>query len=534
MVDSSRWIKSAADELAVSNGCYFDEAAAVRVVEFFQRFLRHSKGQWGGKPFELLDWQRNDVIYPLFGWRRPDGFRRFRKAYVELPKKNGKSTLAAGIGLYLLVADDEPGAEVYSAATDQKQAGIVHNEAILMVEASAELANHLKVNQSTRTISFGRTKSVYRALSAAARSKEGLNASGIIADELHVWHGRELWDTLKYAFAARQQGLLFAITTAGEDMQGICREQHDYATNVIAGSIPDDRFFGYIRAAGPDDDWTKPETWYKANPSLGITIKLDDFAADAQEAQKTPSAQASFKRYRLNIWGGATNPWLPLDAWSACKANFTPDDMKGRECYGGLDLSTTRDMTAFVLVFPDDDGYRVLPYFWLPEDTIRDPDSPHEFRVWRDQGFLVSTPGNVLDYGFVENHIAELAERFDIRNYGYDPHYATQTAIRLRDEHSLQGYSFAQTVNNFAGPTAEFERLVLGGKLRHNGHPILTAQAGHTCVWSDANSNKRPVKPKKGDRRKIDGIVAGIMALARAIEREQFTSVYESRGVLSF
>lgn len=527
------WIRSEADERAAANGCYFDERAAEKVPGFFRRFLRHSKGQWAGKPFELLDWQRDDIAYPLFGWKRADGTRRYRKAYIELPKKNGKSTLAAGIGLYMLVADNEPGAECYSAATAQEQAAIVHGEAINMVDVSPELTARLTVNRTTKKILYPAAQAFYRALSAGHRVAEGLNAHCIICDELHAWHGRELWDALKYAFAARRQGLLFVITTAGDDMLSVCREQHDYAASLLAGAIEDERFFAYIRAASAEDDWTSRDTWHKANPSLGITINADEFASDVTEAQKSPTQQSAFKRYRLNIWATATNAWLRLEDWNACREEFTEDDLAGAECFAALDLASTEDMNALALLFRDDRGFRILPYFWVPADAVSDRDRPEEYRVWARQGILKMTPGNATDPNTIEADVAALAQKFKIQNLTFDRWGAAEAlTINLETKHAIPRILFPQTLANFAGPTKEFERLLLRRELRHNGHPILTWQIGHTNVYSDPNGNLRPVKPKRGDKRKIDGVVSAIMALAQAMQAPPKSLV--SQGIVAW
>lgn len=535
--DTAKWIRSKADEVAVANGCTFDEHAAAKVCEFFPRFLRHSKGEWYGKPFELLDWQREDIIYPLFGWKRPDGTRRFRKAFIFLPKKNGKSTLAAGIGLYLLTADGEPGAEVYSAATDQKQAGIVHGEAISMRNASPELTRALQVNNTTKAITYIKNGSVYRALSSEARGSEGLNAHGIIADELHVWYGRELWDSLKYAFRSRRQGLLFVITTAGSDPLSVAYEQYSYAKSVLAGDVTDDRFFAYIREADAKDDWKDPATWRKANPSFGITVQAADFEADVKEAEASPTQQASFKRYSLNIWQSSTNPWLDMGCWEACRRSFTEESMLAEldqwSRWGALDLSKTEDMTSFVLVFrhrEHRDRYRLLPYFWLPQGSVDDTSKPEHYRVWAKSRALRTMPGDVCDYSFVRERIVSLHEKFGPFQYAYDPFYAQETEQRLKEDHDIEGVKFLQTMSNFAGPTGEFERLVIAGTMEHNSHPILDWQARNVSVYQDANGNKRPVKPKQGDNRKIDGIVAGIMGVGLAITGDDAESIYDKRA----
>ena len=432
------------------------------------------------------------------------------------------SSLASAIGLYLLAGDKEAGAEVYSVAADRDQAGIVHGEAVRMVEASPALLKHLVVNYSTKNITFPASKSWYKALSSEAGTKEGLNAHGLIIDELHAWPGRGLWDALRYAGRARRQPLRFAITTAGDDPHSICREQHDYAKAVLKGEVLDTRLFAYIRAArqvsegdATDDDWRDPEAWRRANPSMGATIREDDFAADVAESERSPTTQATFKRDRLNVWSTSTSPWLRPEDWAACRS--AGDDLSGRECYGGLDLARTRDMTALALLFPDGEGgFDLRTWFWLPAARATEPGAPAQYRVWAEQGFLELTPGEVCDYTHVKRRLVELSQTYAIREIAYDPYNAEQLTQEVEAETGVTRISFGQTVANYAAPTAEFERLVLARGLRHDGHPILTWQAGHVQVRTDANGNKRPVKPKPIDPRKIDGIVAAVMALARA------------------
>lgn len=515
------FIRTEADERALLEGHRFLPELGEHVVDFFARFLRHSKGRWSGQAFDLLDWQRDDLILPLFSWVLPDGSRRFRQAYVEVPKKNGKSQIASGVALYLLVGDSEPGAEVYSVAGDRAQASIVFNEAANMVRFSPELRSRLKVNETTKTIAFPKTTGRYQALSAEVGTKEGLNISGLIFDELHTQKNRKLWDALRYGFAARTQPLLFTITTAGSAMDTIGREQHDYAAGVLNSTIQDLSFFAYIRAAEPEDDWTDPATWHKANPSLGITITESEFAVAVAEAQASPAKEASFRRYRLNQWQSAESPWLRLSDWKECQRDFSADDLRGRDCYAGLDLAKTRDLTALVLCFPMDDGtFRLLPWFWLPEDRAQEMRGITPYEMWSRQGMLELTPGNWCDYGFVHARIKELASQFTIRSLYYDPWNADQFVQRLQEEDGLQIVGFPQTVGNFNEPCKEFERLVLSRNVHHNGHSVLSWQIGHVAVRTDANGNIRPVKPEANDHRKIDGIVAGIMAFAGASKAE--------------
>lgn len=519
------------------NGCRFDIARAEHIVEFFPTFLRHSKGQWAGQPFELLDWQRDDVIMPLFGWVREDGFRRFSRAYVEIPKKNGKSTLAAGIGLYMLCGDNEAGAEVYSAASDQKQAAIVHKEAINMADTSDELMAALTLNRSTHVIQYPETRSWYTAISSKGNTKEGLNAHCVICDELHAWYGNELFNTLRYAMRARREPLFFMITTAGDDPDSICRQQHDYARGVLNGSKVDQRYFAYIRAADPDpqvdDPWSE-ETWRKANPSFGITISIDQFREDAEEARQSPGTEATFKRYGLNIWTSGDNPWLPMDRWHRCRRTYEAQDLFGETCCAGLDLSQTRDTSSVVLSFPmPRDRVRLLPKFWLPTNTALEYRDRAKFIEWGEQGLIELIDGDVIEYSVIRDYLNWCYENFELRMLLYDDRYALPVIQRLVEEDGWDEdvlVKFPQNMNTFCGPTAEFERRVINGTLQHNGHEVLTWQAGNAIVRTDANANKRPVKPKPNDYRKIDGIVAGIMALDGALAPDDGPSVYEEAG----
>lgn len=535
----SEWIRTEADERAVLSGCWFDREAAARVEVFFERFLRHSKGEWAGKPFRLQEWQKRDLLFPLFAWKKRNGYRRFRNAYIEVPKKNGKSALCSGISLYLLVADGEPGAEVYSAAADRDQASIVYGEAERMVMSSPALSRRLRVIPSRKTILFPRTNSVYRALSADVPTKEGLNIHGLIFDELHAQKSRELFDTLRYGGAARRQPLLVSITTAGFDRNSICWEQHEYARKVLKGIVEDESFFAYIRAAnedpneGPVDDWTSREAWYKANPSLGVTISEEAFAAECREAQEKPTLQNSFKRYRLNIWTSADVRWMPMDKWDASAGSVEPHMLAGKSCFGGLDLSTTLDITACVFVFPWDDGiYKLHPLFWIPEENMRERSTRDRvpYEVWARQGLVRTTPGNVVDYAWIEKDILEFAERHKVEEIAYDQWNATEIIQRLTDA----GLVMVPTRQGFAsmsGPMKQTEALVYSGKLHHGGNPVLRWMADNVQASVDPAGNLKPDKGKSRER--IDGIVALIMAIGRAAMRENQASVYEERGLIS-
>ena len=305
---------------------YFDERAATIAVNFFEKLLRHSKGEWAGQPFVLQPWQRDQIIRPLFGWKRPDGTRKYRVAYIEVPRKNGKSSLAAGIANLLLFADDEPSAEVYSAAADRDQAAIVFDEAKAMTEGAPVLARRVDIYK--RSIVDAKTRSVYRVLSADAFTKHGLNVHGVIFDELHAQPNRDLWDVLKTGTGARRQPMFMQITTAGYDRNSICWEQHEYATKVLDGVIEDPEFFAYIAAADVDDDWLDEAIWRKANPSLGVTVKLDYLQAEARRAEQTPAYQNTFRRLHLNQWTQQETRWLSLEAWNLCSRPLDVEHLK--------------------------------------------------------------------------------------------------------------------------------------------------------------------------------------------------------------
>jgi phage terminase large subunit-like protein len=511
--DPREWISGPADEKALAQGCWFDLAAAQRVRQFFENFLRHSKGQFANQPFELLDWQWKRIVGPLFGWKRPDGTRRFRRGYIEVPKKNGKSTLFSGLSLYLLTADGEPGAEVYSAAVDRDQASIVYNEAANMVEASPHLSSRLNVVRSTKRIVFPQKKSFYKALSADVSAQEGLNAHAILIDELHAQKNRQLWDTLRYAGSARRQPLHLAITTAGFDKHSICWEQHAYASQVLEGVIEDSSFFGYIAAAGAEEDWTSPEVWKKANPSFGITIDAEQFAEDCREARESPAKENTFRRYRLNQWTEQDVRWLSLEKWDACAG--LPDDLDGRTCYGGLDLSSTTDITAFVLVFPGEERYDVLCWFWVPEEGARQRERKDRvpYRQWIRQSLIEATPGEVVDYDRIRQAIVELGERFHIAEIAVDRWNATQITSQLSGD-GFEMVAFGQGFASMNSPTKKLEELVLAQKLAHGGNPVLRWMAGNVSIEKDAADNWKPSKKRSPER--IDGIVALIMAVGRA------------------
>ena len=534
-IPAAKYVKLAVEryfddvEHAKDRGLQFNRNHARHALKFFG-FLRHSKGEWAGKPFKLSGWQEF-IIWNLFGWYRTDGTRRYRVAYIEVPRKSGKSTFGAGIGLYLFHADGEPGPEVYTAATKRDQARIVHSEAVRMVQASPNLRRSVKVYRDNICIPL--TAAKYEPLGADADTMDGLNVHGAVIDELHAHKSRAVWDALETATPARRQPLLLAITTAGFDRESICWEQHEYAAKILERVIEDDSYFAFISGAEKDDDWTDPDIWAKANPNLDVSVKRDDLARKCRKAQEMPAAQNAFLRLHLNIWTQNESRWISAEVWDRSAGVVNAPALKGRVSYAGLDLASTTDIAAFVLIFPDDDGsYDVLSSFWVPEDSARERSRKDrvQYDVWIRDGYIEATEGNVTDYDVIRERIRQLAERFDIREIAIDRWNSTQLQTQL-DADGFTVVPFGQGFASMGGPTRELEKLLLGGKLRHGGNPVLSWMASNVSVKQDAAGNLKPDKQKSTE--KIDGIVALVMALGRAIVRpESERSVYEDRGLL--
>ena len=514
----------------------YDKGKADLAVNFIQ-CLCHTKGIWAGRPFELLPWQEQ-IIRDIFGTIKKNGYRQFNTAYVEIPKKNGKSELAAAIALLLLCCDKEERAEVYGCAADRQQASIVFEVAADMVRMCPDLNRRIKINASTKRMIFLPTNSIYQVLSADAYTKHGLNVHGVLFDELHTQPNRQLYDVMtKGSGDARMQPLYFLITTAGTDTKSVCYEQHQKALDIIAGKKKDPTFYPCIYGAAQDDDWTDPKVWKKANPSLGYTIQMDKVKAACESAKQNPTEENSFRQLRLNQWVKQAVRWMQMDKWNLCSTPVNLEALEGRVCYGGLDLSSTTDISAFVLVFPpldESDKYWILPYFWIPEDnmSLRVLKDHVNYDVWERQGFLEATEGNVIYYGYIEQAIQRLGEKFNIREIAYDRWGATQMVQHL-EEAGFTVVPFGQGFRDMSPPTKELMRLTLSGQIAHGGHPVLSWMMDNVYVRSDPAGNIKMDKERSTE--KIDGAVAMVMALDRAIRNGNDTSesVYDSRGLIS-
>jgi len=509
-------------------GYHFDEQAAEHVVTFFQEYLRHHKGEWAGLPFVLEEWQK-EILREVFGWKRADGTRRYRTAYIEIPRKNGKSEMAAGVGLYLTVGDLEPGGEVYSSATKKDQARIVFEAAKAMVKLSPRLQRYVKALRYN--LSVAKLGSKFEPLSAEGDTLDGLNPHGNLVDELHAHKNRLVWDVMITGMGARRQPLTFAITTAGVfDPTSIGWEIHEYACQVLEGVFEDDSFYAFIAAAEEEDDWTKPATWWKANPNLRVSIKEEYIQEMCEKAKHQPSFLNTFLRLHLNIWTQQVTRWIPMEAWKGCPKRPAERYLKSRECFAGLDLSSKLDFTALALVFPRKKGFfDVLMRFWIPEEMLRERALKRpEFAAWVRDGWLTTTPGNVIDYDFIKAQIREDADRFQIVECAFDPWMATQTALQLAEE-GLTMVEFRQGYKSMTEPCKELERLVVSGKVRHGNSPPLNWMANNVAVMQDPAGSIKMAKDKSAE--KIDGMVALVMGLGRALVHEDESSTYKDRGI---
>lgn len=513
----------------------YNEDRADFAVNFIE-CLCHTKGTWAGKPFLLLDWQEQ-IIRDLFGIIKPNGYRQFNTAYIEIPKKNGKSELAAAVALLLCCGDEEQRAEIYGCAADRGQATIVFDVAADMVRMCPALNRRCKILASQKRILYTPTNSFYQVLSAEAYSKHGFNIHGVVFDELHTQPNRKLFDVMtKGSGDARMQPLYFLITTAGTDTNSICYETHQKAVDILEGRKIDPTFYPVIYGAGQEEDWTDPKVWKKANPSLGETIGMDKVKAACDSARQNPGEENSFRQLRLNQWVKQAVRWMPMEKWDACAFPVNPEDLEGRVCYGGLDLSSTSDLTAFVLVFPpeaDEEPYYILPFFWLPEETlpIRVNRDHVPYDVWEQQGYIQTTEGNVVHYGYIEKYIERLGEKYNIREIAFDRWGAVQMVQNLEG----MGFTVVPMGQGFASmspPTKELMKLTLEKKLAHGGHPVLRWNMDNIFIRTDPAGNIKADKAKSTE--KIDGAVATIMALDRAIRcgNDTSASVYDNRGIL--
>ena len=520
-------------------GYRYDPVEAERPIQFIENFCRHHKGEWAGRPLLLADWEKA-VIRIVFGWLRPDGTRRFRKAYIEVARKNGKTEVAAALGLYLLIADGEAGAEVYTTATKKEQAAICHVAAREMIKASPALAKLINLPKAKHAnLVYDGTSSKMQILAADSGTLDGLNPSGDIRDEVHAWVDEQLAGVLDTATGARRQPLTLEITTAGTyDPTGVGWGHHTYAVQVLEGTIEDDRQFAFIAAIDDGDDWRDPKVWEKANPNLGISPKLDYIAEQVKEAEQRPEKLNDVLRDHFNRWTQQVDRWLSLERWVESEAPaFSEADLLGLPCIGGLDLAEKIDLCAFVLVFQREDRLDMTCRFWLPEAQVEIQAKKNRqfLREWVQQGWLIATPGEIVDHAFIRREINQLRERFAFSEVGFDARSATQIAAQLGEQDGLTMVDVRQGTLSLSEPSKWLEASIVERKVRATGapggpNPVMRWMVGNATKRTDANMGIAPDKKRSKD--KIDGVSAAVTAMQRMTKDAGTVDVYATRGFL--
>ncbi|MBN3004504.1 terminase large subunit [Chromobacterium alkanivorans] len=515
-------------QTAHKRGFYFSPAHAWHCIDFVQGWFVHTTGPLGGKPIVLDGWQLFWTAV-LIGWREVgSNLRRFRTGYEEVARKNGKSTWMAPIGTYLWMMDGEEGAQVYTIATTRAQAMPVFKPAFANVKRwvrkSPRLAKSIKIFEGAnqeKMVLFGEFgESVYEPLAANAESLDGKNPYVVLVDELHAHKTREVWDVMKSALGARLHPLINAITTAGFILDGICVEIRTYLVKVLRGEVVDDRMFGVIYTIDEGDDPYSPDVWPKANPSLGSAKTYTYMQEQASQAKVLPSARAGFLTKDLNVFVGDALSWFDMTVWDKGGKTFDRDMLKGRRCFGGLDLASTRDITAFVLLFPPPDGdedgdWYVLVWCWVPEAKLQgDQDAGSDYKAWSKKGWLTVTEGDVTDYDPVKEVIEQAVQDYDVQEIAFDTWNSTHLANQLL-ENDVPMVKLPQNFGGLSPGAKHIERLVYSKRLRHAANPLLRWCAGNVTLLIDSNENIKP--DKKRSQGRIDPVVATCMAATRAM-----------------
>lgn len=516
-------------EVALEKGWHFDRKAAARAIKFIES-LKHTKGEWAGRKFILEPWQQF-VVWNIFGWKLADGTRRFRYVYIEIARKNGKTALSAGIGLYMLFADGESRPEVYSAATVKDQAKICFADAVEIVKAT-DLKNYITPYRNS--IVYELKGGQFKPLSSDYGTHDGLNPSCGIIDEFHAHKDSGMFDVIKSAFGARRQPLMFIITTAGFNKAGACYAYRDNVIKVLRGVNQDDTLFGMIYTLDSNEEWDNPKMWIKSNPNLGVSLSVDYLAGEIKDAKNRPEAVRNVMTKNVNLWVDAEKTWILDDVWQQCGGETLLADLQGCDCWGGLDLSNVSDITVFVLIFNKNNRFQLLPFFWIPEEKMLEKIRKENINYdhWVRQGFVKVTPGNITDYDFVKADILKIAADYNLKSTAYDRWNSSQTIIDLSNE-GLTFNPFGQGYGSMSAPTKQFEALVLSEQIEHFGNPVLRWMLSSTLVKTDPAGNIKPDKEKS--TQKIDGIVASIMALGEwmTAQANDDSNPYNDRGLLT-
>lgn len=499
-------------------GLYFSEGHAQHALESFL-FLRHSKGEWAGKTFELAPWQQFWIAV-AFGWLREDGTRRFREVWEEVPRKNGKSTKLSGIGIYLFWFDGEGGAEVYTAATKMDQAKITHAEAMRMIQSSPHLRKHIGIKLDRIFNPKPGYADVFLPLGRDSKSLDGLNPHGAILDEVHAHPNREIYDVIVSGIGARRQPLIWGITTAGFDLSSFGFEQHQYAEKVLEGIFEDDSLLAIIYTVDNPERWDDPVEWAKANPNLGVSVYEENLKAASEKAKRQPSELPNFKTKRLNIWLAGGSKWISAEAWAACAdPTLRIEDFAGEACWIGIDLAEKRDIAALAIVFKRGPKYYAFFRLFHNEDYVRSPENKH-LAKWADSGHIIVNEGNATDFDVIRQELIVIRDQCDIREAIYDPKFATYFVAKLSEEDNLLTVEMPQTSNRFTLPIIEIENLVLTGDFVHDGNPAVAWMVSNVVMRESKFSGLRhPTKEK--DENKIDAPVALIMSMGRALHTDE-------------
>jgi phage terminase large subunit-like protein len=540
--DRREWITRVCRELIPgydpwrdAGDCGFDPDRALIAVDFFPASLRHCKGALAGTPFRLADWQAA-AIGNLFGWYRPDGSRRYRYVLIYVPRKNGKTALAAGVILYVLFVDGEPGAEIYGAASEYGQACMVFDQAMGMVRQNPVMAADCKMylGQSKAIVSRDDPLTVYRVIAYSPKSLHGGNTHVAVVDELHCLPNRELVDVLNTSKGSRLQPIQIYLTTADYERPGsVCNEIHDKAKAVRDGSWDDPTFLPIIYEAAKDDDWTDPAIWAKANPNLGISFPQTYLEEQVHEAKRAPGFENSVKRLHLNIRTEQADKWISLAEWDRAKPfTFDPDELLGKECQAGFDLGYVSDLTVLCLLFPwGDDAYRALWWFWTPRERALEDARKRNvpYLAWDQAGLINLTSGAETDYNMVRREVIAILKRYAVVDFAMDRTFQGHQLSHDLAADGVNVVAFGQGYISMCAPTKDLGVLIRRGKLHHNNNPVARWMIDGMCIAHDAAGNIKP--DKRASTVKIDAIVTAIMALGRAMDRPRpKRSPYEDRG----
>lgn len=528
-----KWTKAACqrhiDDLEKDWEYRFDEGKSTRVCQFIE-LLPHIKGQWAGQPFTMEPWEVF-IVSVVFGWVDEHGLRRFRTAYLEVARKNGKSFLMAAIGLYLLCADGEGGAEIYSAAVKKDQSKLVWDIARRQVLKTPALQQAFGVEAWKHSIFVESTASSFLPLASDSDSLDGLNVHGGLIDELHAHKSREVFDVIETGTGARQQSLMFIITTAGSNRAGICYEQRNYVTKLLNGVAQDESYFGIIYTLDDEDIdtvWDNPDVWIKANPNYGVSVLPFDLERLVKKARETPSAMNNVLTKRFNIWVNQDAAWLDMWKWDACRdESITLEDFEGERCIIGADFASKVDIAALCLLFERDGHLYPFLRYYIPDERIRDSSNDQYSGWWREGRFTV-TPGQIIDFDYIEQDCEQFASMFEVAEFAYDPHQATQFAGRMINN----GWNMVEVrpnVLNFSEPMKELEARTIAKTLHHND-PVLSWMVSNVVCHYDAKDNIYPRKERPED--KIDGVIALLSAMNRYMQPDEETSIYNKRGLM--